>query len=102
MQSVNRAVHSRALFILATLFISCYFILFSYDSFNTYFCFDDGMALISMHHVWEFPFRANLLEVLTVFTPAFRPLGALVYRPLYALFGFNPLPFRIVAWFLLS
>ena len=70
MQPGSPAARSKHLFILATLFISCYFILFSYDSLNTYFCFDDGMALIALHHLWEVPLRANILEVLSVFTPA--------------------------------
>jgi hypothetical protein len=42
--------------------------------------------------------RANLL----FFSPVYRPAGAVFYRPLYALFGFTPYPFRVACFVLLS
>lgn len=87
--------------VLAILFISCYFLFFSGGSLGTYFTFDDGMNLVALHRHWEVPLYTSVLDVLKVFTPAYRPLGALFYRPLYNLFGFNPLPFRIVAYLLM-
>jgi hypothetical protein len=92
---------SRSFFIPATLFILAYFFLFSYDSLNTYLSFDDGMNFITMHHLWEAPFWKNLVQILKVFTTENRPLGALFYRPMYAIFGFNPLPYRIVVYIFL-
>lgn len=100
MQSGQRS-GGRSLFIPASLFILAYFLLFSYDSLNTYLTFDDGMNLITMHHQWEAPLRRNVIEVLKVFTTANRPLGALFYRPMYEIFGFNPLAFRTVFYIML-
>ena len=87
--------------VLAILFIACYFLLFSVDSLSTWFTFDDGMNLIALHRHWAVPFRSNVLDVLQVFSTAYRPLGALFYGPFYDLFGFHPLPFRIAAYLLL-
>jgi hypothetical protein len=92
---------SRSFFLLASLFILAYFALFSYDSLNTYLSFVDGMNLTTMHHVWEVPFRRNLIEILKVFTKENRPLGALFYRPMYAAFGFNSFAFRVAVYILL-
>jgi hypothetical protein len=91
----------RSFFLPATLFILAYFVLFSYDSLNTYLTFDDGMNLISMHHQGEAPLWRNMVEVLKVFTTANRPLGALFYRPMYNIFGFDPRAFRIAIYMLL-
>ena len=66
---------------LAILFIACYFFLFTSSSLKTYFTFDDGMNLVSLHHLWTVPLSTNILDALKVFTPAYRPLGALFYRP---------------------
>src|ERR1017187_7954770 len=79
MQPGTPARRSRSLSVLAALFISAYFFLFTYDSLNAYFTFDDGMNLVALHHHWEVPLRANIVDALKVFTPAYRPLGALVY-----------------------
>jgi hypothetical protein len=42
--------------------------------------------------------RANLL----FFSPFYRPAGAIFYRPLFALFGLSPHPFRVACLVLLS
>ena len=89
---------SRGLFWPAALFIAAYFLTFSYNGLFATFTFDDGMNLLAMHHFWDVPLWKNVQECLTVFTNANRPLGALFYRPLYGLFGFNPLPFRLVIY----
>jgi hypothetical protein len=102
MQSSTTSHRDRALSLLAAFFILGYFFLFSHDSLHTYFTFDDGMAILPFHHQFEKPIWTNLVEVLKVFTTANRPLGAFFYRPLYRIFGFNPLPFRIVIEILLA
>jgi hypothetical protein len=88
--------YERSLAVLCAAFILCYFYVFTYDGLHTFFTYDDGMALIALHQVFETPFYKNLLQVLQVFTKAFRPMGSLFYRPLYAIFGFDPYPFRVV------
>ena len=93
---------SRTLPVLAALFIFCYFLLFSYNGLSAHLSFDDGMNFVAMHHHWEAPLWRNVLDSLKVFTIAPRPLGALFYRPLYYLFGFNPLPYRIVVHLFLT
>jgi hypothetical protein len=101
MQSGNAAKRPSILAILAVLFLTAYFFLFAGNGLGAYFTFDDGLNLVHLHRVFEVPFRTNVLDTLRVFTPAYRPLGALFYRPLYALAGFNPLPFRIAAYALM-
>lgn len=97
MQPAAHPEHPRTLSVLACLFILSYFWLFSYDALHTYFTFDDGMAMLPMHHQFERPLWKNALELIKVFTPAFRPVGAFFYRPLYRWFGFDPFPLRIFA-----
>lgn len=98
MQPGDRAGSSRILSILAVLFLGAYFFLFAGDGLHAYFTFDDGMNMVHLHRLWEVSWRTNVLEAAKVFTTAYRPLGALFYRPLYALFGFNPLPYRMVCY----
>jgi hypothetical protein len=93
---------SRTLSVLAALFIFSYFLLFSYNGLSTHLSFDDGMNFIAMHHQWEVPLWRNVLDALKVFTTANRPLGALFYRPMYSLFGFDPVPYRIVIYLFLT
>lgn len=92
---------SAALSLLATLFIACYFFLFSYDGLNAYFTFDDGLNLIHLHRLREVSLHTAVIDALQVFTTAYRPLGALFYRLLYRFYGFNPFPFRVAAYLLL-
>ena len=42
-------------------------------------------------------FKANLL----FFSPSYRPLGGLFYRFTFSIFGFNPLPFRMLCFAIL-
>lgn len=91
----------RTLSVLAALFIFSYFLLFSYNGLSTHLSFDDGMNFVAMHHQFEVTIWRNVLDCLKVFTIANRPLGALFYRPMYAMFGFNPVPYRIVVYLFL-
>src|SRR5580700_3692393 len=91
----------RALAILCALFILAFFTFFSYRGLFSYFTFDDGTTVIACLRPFETPFWRDLLHILTVFTSAFRPLTTMFWKPLYAVFGFNPLPFRIVVHLLL-
>ena len=44
------------------------------------------------------PFYQTVLDNVLFFTGAYRPLGALVYRVLYAIFGLNALPLRLLCY----
>jgi hypothetical protein len=92
---------SRTLALLSALFILAFFLFFSYSGLTAYFTFDDGTTVIAVLRLFEMSFWQDLLHVLTVFTAAFRPLTTMFWRPLYAVFGFNPLPYRIVVHLLL-
>jgi hypothetical protein len=87
---------------LCALFILSFFFLFTYTALFSYFTFDDGTAVVAVLRFYEGSYWQDLLHILTVFTPAFRPLTNLFWKPLYAVFGFNPLPYRIVVHLLLT
>ncbi len=61
--------------------ILAYYLYFTLPGLKLYFDNDDMMNL---YFAWSKP----VLE-------SYRPLGALFYRGMFAIFGFNPLPFRI-------
>jgi len=71
----------RTLFALAAGIILVYFLFFVWQSVDRYF---DGDDMMNLGVAFEEPF-ANWM----------RPMGGLFYRAIYALAGFNPLPFRI-------
>jgi len=79
----NRAVIVSALSI-------CGMAAFAADGVRAYFTPDDMMNL---YGAWS----GSATELLQ----GHRPLGALVYRGLFAIFGLNPLPFRLVCFGLL-
>ena len=71
----------RVLYPLTAAIILAWFLFFTWKSLGLYFDSDDMMNL---YFAWSKP----LADV-------YRPVGALFYRGLFALAGFNPLPFRI-------
>ncbi len=77
---------------LATLLVVAYYLFFTAKSVGIYFDRDDMMNL---YGAWTRPVSELLLNNLLYWTDSARPLGALWYRTLFSLFGFNPLPFRI-------
>ena len=99
--SPSSPLESRKLAFLSALFILSFFLVFSYSGLFAYFTFDDGTAVVANQDHFGTPMWRNVLHVLTVFTTAYRPLSTLFWRPLYALFGFNPLPYRIAVHLLL-
>ena len=74
--------------IFATLLIAGVFLGFSGDGLRAYFTPDDMMNL---YGAWFRPLAESD-----------RPVGALFYRALFAAFGFNPLPYRIACFAILS
>jgi hypothetical protein len=101
MNAPSTSARSRALPWLTALFILSFFTFFSYRGLSSYFTLDDGTTILVCLKPFETPVWRDLLHILTVFTAAFRPLTTLFWRPLYAVFGFDPLPFRIVVHLLM-
>jgi hypothetical protein len=87
--------------ILTGLFIGAFFLAFTWRTLFMYFSGDDVMNL---YGYWSRP-AADLIKANILFwTPYYRPFGGLIYRTLFALFGFNPRPLYILyyASFLLN
>ena len=102
MSPASPPLESRTLAFLGALFILSFFIFFSYSGLFSYFTFDDGTTIFVCLKPFEVTVWQDLLHILTVFTTAFRPLTTMFWRPLYAVFGFDPLPYRIVVHLLLT
>jgi hypothetical protein len=101
MSPVPRPQKSRTLGFLAAFFIVSFFFFFTYSGLFAYFTFDDGTTIFACLKPFEVSVWRDILHILTVFTAAFRPLTTMFWRPLYAVFGFNPLPYRIAVHLLL-
>ncbi|MDP9172202.1 MAG: hypothetical protein M3N54_16415, partial [Acidobacteriota bacterium] len=64
--------------------------------------FFSGDDMMNMYNAWnQNPWRLGR-SLLFVWMPVYRPLGAVVYRVFYALFGFHNLPLYIFCWLLLA
>jgi len=62
----------------------------------------DSDDLMNLHFYWVRPWSALVKANLAFWSSYYRPAGGLFYRSIYALWGFHPLPFHIVALALLS
>ncbi len=82
----------------ATVFIAGYFLAFAGRGVWAYFDPDDMMNLYGW---WSEPAWKLARAIVLWFLPAYRPVGGAFYTPLFALFGFNPLPYRVVAFALM-
>lgn len=78
--------------------IGLWFFLNAWRGLTMYFAGDD---LMNLYLAWDFPRLHLLVANLTPFTKVYRPAGAVLYRTLYAIFGLNPVPFRIAFFCLL-
>jgi hypothetical protein len=87
---------------IAFLSILSFFYYFSRDGLGAYFSGDDVMNLVHLHGYFTESISHVFLDVLKPVTAAYRPVGGVFYRVLYALAGFNPAPFHYVAFGLLS
>lgn len=87
---------------LAFLLIFGYFLLLSFDGLRAYFTSDDGMNLVMMHGCFTKPIWRIAVDALSVCTAAYRPVGGLFYRTIYAFFHFDPLPFRVACYCILT
>lgn len=60
-----------------------------------------GDDVMNLHYYWSRPWSALLKANMFFWSSFFRPAGGLFYRCVYALWGLDPLPFRIVELVLL-
>jgi hypothetical protein len=65
------------------------------------FVYLTGDDTMNIYKAWREPYPRILLENLFYFTPAYRPMGSLVYRLLFDLAGVHALPFRILCFALM-
>jgi hypothetical protein len=87
--------------ILTGLFIAAFFLAFTWRGIFGYFTGDDMMNL---YGYWSRPV-ADLIQANILFwTHYYRPFGGVIYRTMFALFGFNPRPLYVLyyATFLLN
>jgi len=61
----------------------------------------DADDLMNIHIYWSRPWSALIKANLAFWSSFYRPGGGLFYKPIYAFWGFHPLPYRIVVLVLL-
>jgi len=57
-----------------------------------------GDDVMNMHRAWTMPAWDLFKAFVTFAPPGIRPVGALIYRAVYAVFGFHALPLHWVIW----
>lgn len=77
----------------AAAFLAAFFLFFTWRGLLCYYTGDDMMNL---YGYWTKPVSALIKGNLFFWTPFYRPFGGIIYRPLFAIFGFNPRPLYIV------
>ena len=97
MEFQRRAIRSGG--ILAILLVAAYFLFLAGRGLSAGFTTDDVENLTIY---WNQSPVALFKAVILYFSPSYRPLGGLFfYRPLFALAGFHPLPYRVFCFVLL-
>ena len=90
---------SRRLYlVLSSAVVVSIWIWFTRDGLASYFSGDD---LMNIYLAWQKPLQRLAGENLLFFSAGYRPFGNLVYRLLFEVAGFHPLPFRIACFALL-
>jgi hypothetical protein len=79
--------------ILGGLFIACFFLFFTWRGLLLYYTGDD---LMNLYGYWSKPLSDLVQSNIFFWTPYYRPFGGIVYRTLFAVFGFNPHPVYVV------
>jgi len=74
------------------------FACFTWRGLTMFFSDDDVM---NMYKAWMTPASDIIKGLLLPWTPVLRPAGTAVYRVIYELFGFRPLPLHVFCWLLL-
>src|ERR1700678_217772 len=84
---------SLLLAILAALFIASFFLFFTWRGLFLYFTGDD---LMNLYGYWSKPVSSLVKANIFFWTPYYRPFGGVIYRTLFAIFGFNPFPLYVL------
>ncbi len=84
---------------LAVAALAVYFLYFAIPALGTGFARDDPM---NAGEYWIRGFWRSVADVATFWSTAYRPLGAMFYLPLYHVFGFSPIPFRVAVMALIA
>ncbi len=79
--------------VLTGLFIAAFFLFFTWRGLLLYFTGDDMMNLYTY---WSNPVSALVKGNIFFWTPFYRPFGGVIYRTLFAIFGFNPHPLYVL------
>lgn len=99
METPRTATKDRLLAAAASLFIAAWFLFFAGAGLWAPFSGDD---LMNLHGHLSKSLASNLLSNVAYWSDSHRPMGGLFYVVIYRLFGFDPLPFRVVCFFLLG
>ncbi len=78
--------------ILAGLFIAGLFLSLTWRGLLIYYTGDDMMNL---YGYWSKPVSSLVKANIFFWTPYYRPFGGVIYRTLFAIFGFNPYPLYV-------
>jgi hypothetical protein len=84
----------RILYPLTAALILAYFLFFTWQSRFMYFDADD---MNTLYFSWSKPLLQVVQENLLLWKGEYRPLAGSFYRGIFAVAGFNPLPFRLAA-----
>ncbi len=76
-----------------------YFVTYTSGGLRSWFSSDD---LMNLHYYWSRPLARLVESNIAFFTDYYRPMGGVYYRAIYAIWGFDPLPFHVAAFVLLS
>ena len=79
--------------VLAGAFVAGLFLFFTWRGMLVYFTGDD---LMNLYGYWTKPLSSLVKANVFFWTPFYRPFGGVIYRSLYAIFGFNPYPLYAV------
>src|SRR5579864_9122758 len=79
--------------LLTGLFIAAFFLAFTWRGMLVYFTGDDMM---NQWNYWSRPVSELIRANIFFWTPFYRPFGGIVYRTVFAIFGFNPGPLYLV------
>jgi hypothetical protein len=91
-------VSRRAPLVFSSVLVVLIWLWFTHDGLASYFSGDD---LMNIYLAWQKPLLRLAGENVFFFSPGYRPFGNLVYRLLFEMAGFHPLPFRIACFALL-
>jgi hypothetical protein len=72
--------------------------IFAWFTWRAPFMFFSGDDMMNMYKAWQTPASDLLTSLAAFWKPAYRPLGGVVYRVAYGLFGFHPRPLYCFSW----